>query len=187
MLCLPFWSLFRASRRYPGTAARSARLVAASTLVRRRRTARQRSFAKRRADLVSRPSKMSWVGASSNDRITIRYYASRTNSVKSPPARHSGAPQGISHDLKWRRRPDLNRRWRFCRPLPYHLATAPIGCLRKKWSGKRDSNPRLRPWQGRTLPLSYSRSRRPVIVLHRSQAGKTAELASRPKTIDYCP
>jgi hypothetical protein len=26
------------------------------------------------------------------------------------------------------------------------------------WSGKRDSNPRLRPWQGRTLPLSYSRS-----------------------------
>ena len=25
------------------------------------------------------------------------------------------------------------------------------------WSGKRDLNPRLRPWQGRTLPLSYSR------------------------------
>ncbi len=122
----------------------------------------------------------------------------------------------------WRRRPDLNRGWRFCRPLPYHLATAPVGiglcervfrprleaattachsaglwshhlratnggiasgrdCTRRaerwaperrvaeragrgcrgprrlKWSGKRDSNPRLRPWQGRTLPLSYSR------------------------------
>jgi hypothetical protein len=28
---------------------------------------------------------------------------------------------------------------------------------REDWSGKRDSNPRLRPWQGRTLPLSYSR------------------------------
>ena len=28
----------------------------------------------------------------------------------------------------------------------------------RKWSGKRDLNPRLRPWQGRTLPLSYSRS-----------------------------
>src|SRR5688572_31041995 len=27
------------------------------------------------------------------------------------------------------------------------------------WSGKRDLNPRLRPWQGRTLPLSYSRKR----------------------------
>ena len=31
---------------------------------------------------------------------------------------------------------------------------------KERWSGKRDSNPRLRPWQGRTLPLSYSRSRR---------------------------
>ena len=30
-------------------------------------------------------------------------------------------------------------------------------CRQKKWSGKRDLNPRLRPWQGRTLPLSYSR------------------------------
>jgi hypothetical protein len=29
---------------------------------------------------------------------------------------------------------------------------------RRLWSGKRDLNPRLRPWQGRTLPLSYSRS-----------------------------
>jgi hypothetical protein len=101
----------------------------------------------------------------------------------------------------WRRRPDLNRGSRFCRPLPYHLATAPVGTecrgipaasmrsnnnarnsrsepssnavnvglpsrrsrerLRRGgggWSGKRDSNPRLRPWQGRTLPLSYSRS-----------------------------
>ena len=26
-------------------------------------------------------------------------------------------------------------------------------------SGRRDSNPRRRPWQGRTLPLSYSRGR----------------------------
>jgi hypothetical protein len=34
------------------------------------------------------------------------------------------------------------------------------------WSGKRDSNPRLRPWQGRTLPLSYSRSRRNLSVTH---------------------
>src|SRR4029078_8103600 len=28
----------------------------------------------------------------------------------------------------WRRRPDLNRGWRCCRALPYHFATAPIGC-----------------------------------------------------------
>ena len=36
-----------------------------------------------------------------------------------------------------------------------HLAACTVG---GSWSGKRDSNPRLRPWQGRTLPLSYSRS-----------------------------
>src|SRR2546428_8630295 len=29
--------------------------------------------------------------------------------------------------------------------------------LKKNWSGKRDLNPRLQPWQGCTLPLSYSR------------------------------
>ena len=36
----------------------------------------------------------------------------------------------------------------------------------KNWSGKGDSNPRLRPWQGRTLPLSYSRPARPL-TLHK--------------------
>src|SRR3954468_23657599 len=30
--------------------------------------------------------------------------------------------------------------------------------VRRLWSGRRELNPRLRPWQGRTLPLSYSRS-----------------------------
>ena len=29
----------------------------------------------------------------------------------------------------------------------------------KNWSGRRDSNPRPRPWQGRALPLSYTRIR----------------------------
>src|SRR5690242_18354592 len=33
----------------------------------------------------------------------------------------------------------------------------------KLWSGRRDLNPRLRPWQGRTLPLSYSRSASKII------------------------
>jgi hypothetical protein len=28
-------------------------------------------------------------------------------------------------ELVWRRRADSNRRWGFCRPLPYHLATSP--------------------------------------------------------------
>ena len=29
----------------------------------------------------------------------------------------------------------------------------------KIWSGRRDSNPRLQPWQGCALPLSYARIR----------------------------
>ena len=35
----------------------------------------------------------------------------------------------------------------------------PLSYTRIIWSGRRDSNPRLRPWQGRTLPLSHSRSK----------------------------
>src|SRR5690349_23814450 len=31
--------------------------------------------------------------------------------------------------------------------------------LGKIWSGRRGSNPRPRPWQGRALPLSYTRIR----------------------------
>ena len=38
------------------------------------------------------------------------------------------------------------------------LANRKLASASEGWSGKRDSNPRLRPWQGRTLPLSYSRS-----------------------------
>ena len=38
-----------------------------------------------------------------------------------------------------------------------HLGTAPRWAKSRIWSGKRDLNPRLQPWQGCTLPLSYSR------------------------------
>ena len=40
-----------------------------------------------------------------------------------------------------------------------------------KWSGRRDLNPRLRPWQGRTLPLSYSRSGGLVIISNAHPSG----------------
>src|SRR5712691_2442617 len=53
-----------------------------------------------------------------------------------------------------RRRADSNRWCSFCRAVPYRLATSP----RKKWSGRRGSNPRLSPWQGDALPLSHSRN-----------------------------
>src|SRR5712692_8781206 len=42
------------------------------------------------------------------------------------------------------------------------------------WSGKRDSNPRPRPWQGRALPLSYSR-----LTVNDHRDSNTA-LAARP-------
>ena len=55
--------------------------------------------------------------------------------------------------------------WRFCRPLPYHLAMSPYSDAHAlaawafgfQWSGRRDSDPRHPPWQGGTLPLSYYR------------------------------
>ena len=63
------------------------------------------------------------------------------------------------------------------------------------WSGKRDSNPRLRPWQGRTLPLSYSRSpnpRRPqtsscrhfteVLIVPQPPPGRQATTRPMPRT-----
>src|ERR1700688_3937608 len=44
------------------------------------------------------------------------------------------------------------------------------------WSGRRDLNPRLRPWQGRTLPLSYSRSVRPFDTISLSSGQRGASL-----------
>ena len=37
------------------------------------------------------------------------------------------------------------------------------------WSGRRDLNPRLQPWQGCTLPLSYSRVLRTDVFYKRSR------------------
>ena len=53
-------------------------------------------------------------------------------------SRRAAAAAGVNSDggrqnrRNWRRRPDLNRGWRFCRPLPYHLATAPLGENRRR-------------------------------------------------------
>src|SRR5262245_2447268 len=49
------------------------------------------------------------------------------------------------------------------------------------WSGRRDSNPRPRPWQGRALPLSYTRVRGPAEVApdRRRAMPKGAALCNR--------
>ena len=41
--------------------------------------------------------------------------------------------------------------------MPYQRTGRLYGFI---WSGRRDLNPRRQPWQGCTLPLSYSRKRR---------------------------
>jgi hypothetical protein len=55
-----------------------------------------------------------------------------------------------------------SNQWLAQRSNPLVPASCPSLVIRhlslNLWSGKWDSNPRLRPWQGRTLPLSYSRS-----------------------------
>ena len=60
----------------------------------------------------------------------------------------------------WRRHPDSNRGI-----AVLQTAALPLGYAAKNWSGKRDLNPRLRPWQGRTLPLSYSRFEIRILIV----------------------
>jgi hypothetical protein len=90
-----------------------------------------------------------------------------------PPLRHNRTKK-----RNWRRHPDLNWGIRVLQTLALPLGYGAIPALEnrgiqsiympvivplffkehsQKWSGRRDSNPRLRPWQGRTLPLSHSR------------------------------
>ena len=59
-------------------------------------------------------------------------------------------------------------------------AGAPTGATFQDWSGKRDSNPRLRPWQGRTLPLSYSRSPRPRTAFTPPLSGSSKRTTAPP-------
>src|SRR5580700_3164705 len=80
----------------------------------------------------------------------------------------------------WRRGSESNRRIKVLQtsplPLGYRALSNTLafraekvylrgnaGSREKLWSGRRDLNPRLRPWQGRTLPLSYSRSASSII------------------------
>ena len=49
----------------------------------------------------------------------------------------------------------------------------------KLWSGRRDLNPRLRPWQGRTLPLSYSRSAASIINESKTRGNRAQTHFSR--------
>jgi hypothetical protein len=48
------------------------------------------------------------------------------------------------------------------------------------WSGKRDSNPRPSPWEGDTLPLSYSRTFQENILLQLIQINQRCKALNVP-------
>ncbi len=109
--------------------------------------------------------------------IIFRYLPlSRTELVKR--TEHSEIKQ--LQEKTWRRGSESNRRIKVLQTSPLPLGyRAPAqyvsfpcgkspsagrpGRQEKHWSGRRGSNPRHRPWQGRALPLSYSRSTNPII------------------------
>src|SRR6266850_7310523 len=89
----------------------------------------------------------------------------------------------VSASKDWRRGSESNRRIKVLQTSPLPLGYRALNCkprstrrstkvnrfeyfvepsctprFKERWSGRRELNPRLRPWQGRTLPLSYSRS-----------------------------
>ena len=96
--------------------------------------------------------------------------------------RRTGRPIKVGPIFYWSGKRDLNSRlqpWQGCTlPLSYSreveaasgfepenggfadLCLTTWLCRLILWSGKRDLNSRLQPWQGCTLPLSYSRSRK---------------------------
>src|SRR5687767_1199056 len=56
----------------------------------------------------------------------------------------------------WRRRPDLNRGWRFCRPLPYHLATAPFSLRESTRTAGQVGLPKINPSTFAASPLRWT-------------------------------
>ncbi len=74
--------------------------------------------------------------------------------ISQPPSQSSRAP--------WRSNAELPRPGtRFRLLMGSQTVTAPTSGTAdvRGWSGRRDSNSRPRPWQGRALPLSHFRSR----------------------------
>ena len=70
-----------------------------------------------------------------------------------------------SMELIWRHHPESNRRWRFCRPLPYRLAMVPFGrvkggnaAVKKNGAGNGARTRHLRLGKAALYQMSYSRS-----------------------------
>ena len=59
--------------------------------------------------------------------LSIYFLSLVVNNLKNkkPPISEWLITSCLEDFIHWRRRPDSNWWWRFCRPLPYHLATSP--------------------------------------------------------------
>ena len=119
---------------------------------------------------------------------TFRYNRSEPEQTSLHTAKRRGWLELQQKD--WRRGPDSNRRIEVLQtsalPLGYRATSGgpwpmaqppPGGGLEKPWSGRRDLNPRLRPWQGRTLPLSYSRTQYAILPPSRRRGQSPSRLA----------
>jgi hypothetical protein len=74
----------------------------------------------------------------------------------------SRSPRSVRRPVRRARARNLSttRSARGCHPcLRYGVLPVCPGRTIVSWSGRRDSNPRPRPWLGRALPLSYTRIR----------------------------
>src|SRR4029453_3194313 len=96
----------------------------------------------------------------------------------------------LSSLRSWILRPGAENPATSRQPVRHEVVTHVLGttchlCVRaghsEVWSGRRDSNPRPRPWQGRALPLSYTRVLSPVAAM-----GAPDDQAPMPKGRKLC-
>ena len=85
--------------------------------------------------------------------------------------------QGPRPIKDWRRRPDLNRGWSFCRALPYHLATAPIERMSASLLGSCGQRPERRalgvPTAARAVVRTRERRDESAWLANRSSRGRS--------------
>ncbi len=75
-------------------------------------------------------------------------------------------------------------RWADSGQINFRLVPTANCLLRRDWSGRRDLNSRLRPWQGRALPLSYSRVANDNSIVCRKFVKPRAEARASARAVD---
>src|SRR5581483_5008258 len=121
-------------------------------------------------------------GSESNRRIKVLQTSPLPLGYRAPMLKRASKLSHIAKRSSSRNRPAMLARTtgrQKKKPAAHGLFAAVV------WSGRRDLNPRLRPWQGRTLPLSYSRSVETIInkalVRDNGSSGYTSARARKMK------